>query len=63
MLEEFGDYLVPQGVAYVLDVSVTTVYDLIHSKQLPAARVGKKLWRIPKQALKDYLEKELHIYE
>lgn len=41
-------------VAAVMRVSKMTVYRLVHAGELPAARVGRS-YRVPKQAVDDYL--------
>jgi excisionase family DNA binding protein len=48
-------------VAAILQVSIDTVYDLIHQKRLPAHNMGTKQkarWRIPKVQLLRVLEGE-----
>lgn len=61
MLEDYQDYLTPREVQMILGVSATTVYELMKSKQIPAFKLGKKMWRIPKQSLVDYLSNVLHV--
>lgn len=41
-------------VAEAMRVSKMTVYRLVHSGDLPAARVGRS-YRVPKQAVDEYL--------
>jgi excisionase family DNA binding protein len=41
-------------VAAVMRVSKMTVYRLVHNGELPAVRVGKS-FRVPEQAVDDYL--------
>ena len=41
-------------VAAVMRVSKMTVYRLVHSGELPAARVGRS-FRVPRNAVEDYL--------
>lgn len=43
-------------VAVMLRVSKMTVYRLVHSGQLPAARIGRS-YRIPQQTVSDYLHR------
>lgn len=52
MLKDYPkDYLTPEEVAHELDVTLTTVYNLLRRKKLPGFKVGK-VWRIPKSSLK-----------
>lgn len=46
-------------VAAVMRVSKMTVYRLVHSGELPSVRVGRS-FRVPKQAVGDYLEDSYH---
>ena len=52
----FGDvrFLTVAEVAAVMRVSKMTVYRLVHSGELPAVRVGRS-FRVPEQAVQDYL--------
>jgi len=47
-------FLTVAEVATVMRVSKMTVYRLVHSGELPAARVGRS-FRVPEQAVHDYL--------
>ena len=46
-------------VAAVMRVSKMTVYRLVHSGELPAVRVGRS-FRVPQQAVHDYLQHSYH---
>jgi len=46
-------------VAAVMRVSKMTVYRLVHSGELPAVRVGRS-FRVPEQAVNDYLSESYH---
>jgi excisionase family DNA binding protein len=48
-------FLTVAEVAAMMRVSKMTVYRLVHSGELPAARVGKS-FRVPQQAVHAYLE-------
>lgn len=48
-------FLTVAEVASLMRVSKMTVYRLVHSGELPAVRVGKS-FRVPEQAVHDYLE-------
>jgi excisionase family DNA binding protein len=49
-------FLTVAEVAAMMRVSKMTVYRLLHSGDLPAARVGRSL-RVPQQAVDDYLRR------
>ncbi|MFC5285925.1 helix-turn-helix domain-containing protein [Actinokineospora guangxiensis] len=49
-------FLTVAEVATIMRVSKMTVYRLVHGGELPAVRVGKS-FRVPEQAVHDYLEK------
>jgi excisionase family DNA binding protein len=48
--------LKPADVARVLNVTVTQVYTLMRSGDLPALKIGKKgVWRVSRDTLESYL--------
>lgn len=47
-------FLTVAEVASMMRVSKMTVYRLVHSGELPAARVGRS-FRVPQRAVEDYL--------
>ncbi len=57
MLEDYPDILTPKEVMEILGISKNTLYQLINNGEIPGTRLGRKLWRIQKQALLDFLEK------
>ncbi|MDD3570368.1 MAG: helix-turn-helix domain-containing protein [Lachnospiraceae bacterium] len=57
MLEDYPDILTPKEVMEILGISKNTLYQLINNGEIPATRLGRKLWRIQKQALMEFLEK------
>jgi excisionase family DNA binding protein len=48
-------FLTVAEVAAVMRVSKMTVYRMVHSGELPAVRVGRS-FRVPEQAVQDYLK-------
>jgi putative molybdopterin biosynthesis protein len=50
-------FTTPKAVAAHLGVSVQTVYDLINRGELPALRVGRKLFKIRPAEVERYLAK------
>lgn len=55
MLDEFPDIMTVREAMQALGVSKSTIYLLIQNRQIPAFRLGGKLWRIRKDSLLDYL--------
>lgn len=57
MTEELpAPLLKPADVARVLNVTVTQVYTLMRSGDLPALKIGKKgVWRVSRETLEAYL--------
>ena len=53
MLDEYPDVLNTKEVMEILDITKNLLYKLIHTKQLPAYRIGQKKWRINKNSLID----------
>lgn len=51
-------FLTVAEVAGILRVSKMTVYRLVHSGELPAARVGRS-FRVPERAVQEYLRRSL----
>jgi excisionase family DNA binding protein len=48
--------LKPADVARVLNVTVTQVYTLMRSGELPALKIGRKgVWRVSRDTLDEYL--------
>ncbi len=56
MLEDYPDILTPKEVMEILGISKNTLYQLINNGDIPATRLGCKLWRIQKQALLGFLD-------
>lgn len=51
MLSDYPkDYLTPEEAAYELDLTRTTIYNLLRNGKFPGFKVGK-VWRIPKDSL------------
>lgn len=55
MLDEYNDILKAREVMKILGVSKELLYELVHTEQLPAYRIGKKGWRFNKQSLISHL--------
>lgn len=51
-------FLTVAEVAAIMRVSKMTVYRLVHSGELPAARVGRS-FRVPERAVHEFLRKSL----
>ena len=49
-------FLQPAEVADVLSVTVSQVYTLMRSGQLPAVKIGKRgVWRVSTESLEEYI--------
>ncbi len=55
MLEEYPDILTPQEAMEILGIGKNLFYKLLNDGTIPAKRIGKKIWRIAKQDLIQYL--------
>ncbi|MEU9428598.1 helix-turn-helix domain-containing protein [Streptomyces sp. NPDC048342] len=53
-----GRFLTVAEVASLMRIRRSTVYRLVHSGHLPAIRVGRS-FRVPEQAVHDYLQENL----
>ena len=53
--EELPLFLNAQQVAYVLGVSISSAYELMHEKDFPSLRIGNRLV-IPKENFRQWVE-------
>ena len=58
MLDEYGDVLTIADLQDILSIGRNTAYSMIQNGIIPAVRVGRKKWRISKQAVIRYLNQE-----
>ena len=58
MLEDYPDVLNTKEVMEILDITKNLMYELIHTDQIHAFRLGSKNWRISKEKLIEYLRKQ-----
>ena len=56
MLDQFGDILTVPEVADILMVGRNTVYDLLAEGKLKGFRIGKKIWKVPRESLEQYIK-------
>ena len=56
MLDEYGDVITIVDLQDILSIGRNTAYSMIQNGIIPAVRVGRKKWRISKQAVIRYLE-------
>jgi excisionase family DNA binding protein len=54
-LRDYPDFLTPDQVREILQISERTLYRLLRGARLEAVKVGG-VWRIPKVALIEYLQ-------
>jgi len=50
--------LTPADIAAVMNLSRNTVYELVHSKNFPAFKIGEKLYRVRKDKFLEWLGNE-----
>ena len=55
MLEEYPSILTPRECMEALGIGRTMFYQLVGSGELPAKRVGTKLWRVNKSDILAYM--------
>lgn len=55
MLQEYPDILTPKEVMEILGIGKNLLYELLKDGEIPAKRVGGKMWRITKKDLIQYI--------
>lgn len=60
MFEQYNDVLTPDEVCEILYIGKNSLYALLNSGKLKAFRNGR-IWRIPKQAVVEYVLSESKI--
>lgn len=58
MFDQYPDVLTAEEACEALRIGENTMYELLNHEELKAYRVGR-VWRIPKQSLKDYILKTI----
>lgn len=58
LLEQYADYLTPDEVAEVLQISVAAVYRRLQSGDLVGFQLGRQ-WRIPREELEKFQRRAL----
>ena len=54
MFEQYDDILTVEDIAEILKIGMTQAYKIVRSGNLKGYKEGKD-WKIPKQALKQYV--------
>lgn len=57
MMEDYPDVLTPHEVMEILGIGKNLLYQLMQEGTIPAFRLGKKMWRVLKKDLIEYVEK------
>ena len=57
MFKEYSDFMTAKEAMDALGIGKTLMYSLLNSGEIPAVRVGGKIWRISRKALSDYAKK------
>lgn len=60
MFEQYDDILTVEEVSEILKIGMTHAYRIVRSGNLKGYKEGKD-WKIPKQALTDYVLKRSHL--
>ena len=60
MFEQYPDILTVEEVCEALRMGYNTVYELLNAGKLRAYKNGR-VWRIPRDALKEYIIKSTHV--
>lgn len=56
MVDEVPRFLRPEEVAKILNVTVSQVYTLMRTGQLPAVKIGRRgVWRVAQESLEAYI--------
>lgn len=57
MLEEYDDILTVKDVLKILKIGMNTLYKLLNSGELYGKKI-KRIWRIPKTSVIEYISKK-----
>ena len=60
MFEQYPDILTVEEVCEALRMGYNAVYELLNAGKLKAYKNGR-VWRIPREALKEYIIKSTHL--
>jgi excisionase family DNA binding protein len=58
MFKGYPDMLSPKEAMEALGIGKNTLYRLLNTGEIKAARVGGKIWRISRKALSDYVKSQ-----
>lgn len=51
----YGEIMNAYEVAEALGISTNAVYELLNDQSLKGFKVGKKIWKIPRESLEEYI--------
>lgn len=60
MFEQYDDILTVEEISEILKIGMTQAYRIVRSGDLKGYKEGKD-WKIPKQALKEYVISRSHL--
>ena len=60
MFEQYDDILTVEEISEILKIGMTQAYRIVRSGDLKGYKEGKD-WKIPKQALKEYVISKSHL--
>lgn len=59
MFKEYADLMKPREAMEALGIGKNVLYRLLNEGEIKGIRVGGKMWRISKKALKEYVNKTM----
>ncbi len=60
MFEHYDDLVSIEILCELLGIGKNAAYELLHSKQIKAFRIGR-VWKIPKKSIEEYISHETGI--
>ena len=60
MLNDYEDIMTVSDISKILYIGKNRVYELLETGKLKCFRIGR-VWKIPKEALKDYILVQSHL--
>ena len=53
-LDKYPDMMTVDDIADLFNIGKAKVYNMLNSKEIIGVKMGKKVWRVPKQNIIDY---------
>lgn len=55
MFNQYDDLLNVEELCEILGIGKNVAYDILNTGQIKAFRTGRRIWKIPKIAVEDYI--------